>query len=371
VVLDEAQNIKNPSSETARSARKLDADMRLALTGTPVENRLAELWSLMTFVNPGLLGTLTSFDAHYERPIAMRPDGAVAAELRSLVGPFILRRTKRDVLRELPPKTEVERVCILGMQQRRAYDGLALAVRESVRTNMDRRGDARVQLSVLTAILRLRQMACDPRLVDPTAPPEHSVKRAAFLDLVRELVAEDRRALVFSQFVELLQLWRKDLDELKIAYEWLDGSTLDRDAAVDRFQNGTAPLFLISLKAGGAGLNLTAADTVIHCDPWWNPAVEDQATDRTHRIGQTRPVTVLRLVAQGTIEHKVGLLKRSKQELASAILTGDAQPLNDVDLDLLLSDVDVDPDLPNDAEPPDHLAPDAESQAVITDDKRT
>ena len=194
---------------------------------------------------------------------------------------------------------------------------------------------------MLTAILRLRQMACDPRLVDPTVPATESAKRAAFLELVRELVAEGRRALVFSQFVELFTLWRSDLDHEKIAYEYLDGASTEREAIVDRFQNGSAPLFLISLKAGGAGLNLTAADTVIHCDPWWNPAVEDQATDRAHRMGQARAVTVVRLVAQGTIEDKIALLKTKKRELALAVI-GDGSDeaalhgITDEDVQLLL-----------------------------------
>jgi len=349
IVLDEAQNAKNPASATSRAVRQLDAELRLALTGTPVENRLSELWSLMTFANPGMLGTARDFDERYERPIGLRPDGAVAAELRAAVRPFILRRTKAQVLVDLPPKTEIERACVFGLRQKRAYDALSLAVREAVRTNTDRRKDARTRLAVLTAILRLRQMACDPRLVDPQARPEDSAKRAAFLDLVRELVSEDRRALVFSQFVELLTLWRQDLDAAKVPYEWLDGSTTTRDAVVDRFQNGTAPIFLVSLKAGGAGLNLTAADTVIHCDPWWNPAAEDQATDRAHRIGQTKPVTVIRLVARGTIEDKIALLKGKKRELSAAILGAAGEgasgedplgALTNDDIDMLLGEAD-------------------------------
>jgi SNF2 family DNA or RNA helicase len=227
------------------------------------------------------------------------------------------------VLTDLPPKTEVIRECVFGARQRRLYDALSIALHEAVGERERRRKDARTRLSVLTAMLRLRQLVCDPRLVDPSVSPDDSAKRIAFLDLVRELVSEDRRALVFSQFVELFTLWRADLDRLGIAYEYLDGSTTDRDAVVDRFQSGDAPLFLISLKAGGAGLNLTAADTVILCDPWWNPAAEAQATDRAHRPGQSRPVTVIRLVAEGTIEDKLGLLKRTKRDLADAVLEPD------------------------------------------------
>ena len=321
-VLDEAQNVKSATTATARAAQRLCSDMRLALSGTPIENRLGELRAIMSFANPGMLGTSAEFDERFERPITNDPRGIVAEQLRALVRPFVLRRTKADVLLDLPPKTEVERSCVLGLRQKRLYDALALTLREAVRKNIEKRGLARSRLSVLTAILRLRQMACDPRLVDSTVPAAESAKRAVFLELVRELVAEGRRALVFSQFVELFTLWREDLDREKIAYEYLDGSSVGRAAIVERFQQGEAPLFLVSLKAGGAGLNLTAADTVIHCDPWWNPAVEDQATDRAHRMGQARAVTVVRLVATGTIEEKIGALKGKKRELAAAVIAG-------------------------------------------------
>lgn len=319
VVLDEAQNVKNDLSQTARTALGLDAEMRLALTGTPVENRLDELWSIMNVVNPGMLGTKADFEQRFTRPLSMRPDGELAAHLRTILRPYVLRRTKSEVLDDLPAKTEVDRPCTLDDRQRRLYDALAFTLRESVKRNLEKRGLARSRVSVLTAILRLRQMACEPRLIDPTAPASASAKRVAFLELARDLVASGRRALVFSQFVGLFELWRQDLDRERISYEYLDGRTTDRDGAVLRFQTGDAPLFLISLKAGGAGLNLTAADTVIHCDPWWNPAVEDQATDRAHRIGQRQHVTVVRLYAEGTIESKIVLLKKQKRELAASL----------------------------------------------------
>ncbi|AKV04749.1 Helicase, SNF2/RAD54 family [Labilithrix luteola] len=353
VVLDEAQNVKNASAATTRAAARLDADMRIALSGTPVENRLTELWSIMSFANPGMLGTASDFEERYETPISNFPDGTVAEELRGIVRPFVLRRTKAEVLSDLPPKTEVERPLVLGHRQKAHYDALAFAVREAVKTNIEKRGLARSRLSVLTAILRLRQMACDPRLVDPTLPATDSVKRAAFLELVRDLALEGRRALVFSQFVELLTLWRQDLDRMGIRYEYLDGASTDRDAIVERFQTGDARLFLLSLKAGGAGLNLTAADTVIHCDPWWNPAVEDQATDRAYRIGQTKPVTVIRLLTAGTIEEKVGLLKSKKREIADAIMGSDAEGLGTLDEDDLrglLGDAEGDADTEADEE---------------------
>ncbi len=345
-IVDEAQNVKNAGSEASRAARRLDAEMRLALSGTPIENRLRELWSIMSFVNPGMLGERGAFEERYERPLGDRRDGAASDELRVLVRPFILRRTKAEVLVDLPPKTEVVRACVLGLRQRRLYDALALALREAVKRKIEKRGLARSRLSVLTAILRLRQMACDPRLVDPAANPADSAKRAAFLGLVRELVAEGRRALVFSQFVSLFALWREDLEREKIAYEYLDGAVGDREAVVERFQHGDAPLFLVSLKAGGTGLNLTAADTVIHCDPWWNPAVEDQATDRAHRMGQAKPVTVVRLVAGGTIEEKIDVLKEKKRELALAVLggsrdSGEFHGLTENDVRLLLEGIGV------------------------------
>ena len=349
-ILDEAQNVKNASAMASRAARRLEAEMRLALSGTPIENRLTELWSIMSFANPAMLGERVAFEERFERPITNRPDGALAEELRALVRPFVLRRTKAEVLPDLPPKTEIDLACIFGLRQKRLYDALALTLREAVKKTIETRGLARSRLSVLTAILRLRQMACDPRLVDLAVPAAESAKRAVFLDLVRELVAEGRRALVFSQFVELFTLWRVDLDREKIAYEYLDGSSTNREAIVERFQDGSAPLFLVSLKAGGAGLNLTAADTVIHCDPWWNPAVEDQATDRAHRLGQERAVTVVRLVARGTIEEKIGALKEKKRELALAVIgqehgEGEARALHgltDEDVRLLLDGIGVD-----------------------------
>jgi superfamily II DNA or RNA helicase len=340
-VLDEAQNIKNASSATARAARRLDASMRLALSGTPVENRLGELWSLVSFANPGMLGTARAFETRFERPIATDRESPLAQQLRSIVRPFLLRRTKNDVLPDLPPKTEVDRIVTLGKRERRMYDALAHTLRASVAKDVEKR-KGQTSFSVFAALTRLRQMACDPRLVGATELPD-SAKRTAFLELVRELVAEGRRALVFSQFVELLTLWRRDLDAEGIAYEYLDGSTTRREEVVARFQEGAAPLFLISLKAGGAGLNLTAADTVIHCDPWWNPAVEDQATDRAYRIGQNKPVTVVRLVARGTIEDKILSLKATKRALTRAVIGDEASALDGLtadDIRLLLGDAD-------------------------------
>ncbi len=296
----------------------------------------------MDFVNPKLLGTLRDFENRYEAPITHDGDPAAASRLRSVVRPFVLRRTKREVLTELPPKQEVTRVVSLSAGQRKLYDAMASILRDEVGREVKAKGTGRSAFHVLTALLRLRQMSCDPRLVDPAAEPSLSAKRETFLELVRQLKDEGRRALVFSGFRQLLELWRADLDKEGIAYEYLDGTTTDRDARVHRFQTGTATLFLISLKAGGTGLNLTGADTVIHLDPWWNPAVEEQATDRAHRMGQTRSVTVYRLVAEGTVEEKIQSLKARKRDLADAVVREDQgalRGLSEDDVRMLLGEI--------------------------------
>ena len=347
-ILDEAQMVKNADTEARRAAGRLDAEMHLALSGTPIENRLRELWSLASYANPGILGTIKSFETRFERPLATDRASPAAAELRAVIRPFLLRRTKDDVLQDLPPKTEIDKFVTLTPADKRKYDALAHTLRASVAKDLEAKGPGHHSLSVFAALTRLRQMACDPALIDASLATGRSAKREIFLELVEELVAEGRRALVFSQFVKLLTLWRAELDAKGIAYEYLDGSTTHRDRAVDRFQNGTAPLFLVSLKAGGSGLNLTAADTVIHCDPWWNPAVEDQATDRAHRIGQTKPVTVVRLIARGTIEEKILALEAKKRDLVDQVISSDAGALTGLtteDVQRLLGDAeDVDED---------------------------
>ncbi len=333
VVLDEAQNIKNIDATTTKAARALRAHVRLALTGTPIENRLAELWSIMDFANPGMLGTQKRFETRFEKPIAAAAlagsnspknieAGVVASRLRALIRPFVLRRTRAEVLDDLPPRQEMDLLCPLTKAHRHLYDALAVVLRNEVQEFMRRDPAAGRGVAMFTALLRLRQMACDPRLIERSTEIVGS-KRGVFLATVRQLVAEGRRALVFSQFTELLKLWGDDLAREGIAYEYLDGETVQRDAVIERFQKGAAPLFLLSLKAGGAGLNLTAADTVIHCDPWWNPAVEEQATARAHRLGQSRAVTVYRLVARGTVEDRVEGLKHKKRTLADAVISAD------------------------------------------------
>ncbi|MBL8684727.1 MAG: DEAD/DEAH box helicase [Myxococcales bacterium] len=349
VIFDEAQFLKNAASVTAESARALRAGTRLALTGTPVENHLGELWAILDLVNPSMLGTARDFEQRYAKPIASR-DEVSTARLRTITRPFVLRRTKREVLRELPEKEEITRVVPMTAKQRALYDGMAALLREDIERDVRAKGVGASALNVLTALLRLRQVACDPMLVD-TAHENASGKREAFMELARDLAREGRRALVFSQFVSLLSLWRESLDREGIRYVYLDGATTDRDRRVRDFQEGDAPLFLISLKAGGTGLNLTAADTVIHLDPWWNPAVEEQATDRAHRMGQTRKVTVYRLVSEGSVEEKIQKLKAHKKELADAVVreqTGALAGLSEEDVRMLLGEadgaaIDVDP----------------------------
>ena len=343
VILDEAQHIKNPLSATAAAAKRLKARRRLALTGTPIENRLSEIWSIFDFVSPGLLGPLQKFEERFARPIA-DGDHKTAARLRATIHPFILRRTKQEVAKDLPSKIETDQICELAPEQKALYGQIAREVRAQVMGEVDKVGIAKAHIHILAGLTRLRQAACDPRLLGlPRAfGDEDSGKLMALRELVEECEAGGHKVLVFSQFVSMLHLIRDALDKDGIRYEYLDGTTKDRAERVERFQEDpTITVFLISLKAGGTGLNLTAADTVIHFDPWWNPAVEDQATDRAHRIGQSKVVTAYRLVAKGTIEEKILQLKAKKRELVSSVLMEDAgggKKLTKADLEELFSD---------------------------------
>ena len=321
VVLDEAQAIKNPDSQTARAAYALPASFRLALTGTPVENRLEELWSLMHFANRGLLGGRSDFADRHGRPIADGQPGAAAA-LRQRVRPFLLRRLKQDVAPELPPRTDAVLRVDLGDGERAVYDAVRAATRKDVLALME---DGKGVMKALEALLRLRQAACHPALV-PGQTAETSSKVDALLEALETAVAENHKALVFSQWTSLLDLIEPALERAELPFVRLDGSTRDRGDVVARFQaEDGPPVMLVSLKAGGSGLNLTAADHVFLCDPWWNPAVEAQAADRTHRIGQTRPVFVYRLVAADTVEERILALQDSKRALMDAALgDGDA-----------------------------------------------
>ena len=339
-ILDEAQNIKNPLSATARAAKRLKALRRLALTGTPIENRLSEIWSIFDFVSPGLLGPLDKFEERYGRPID-NGDAKAASRLRATIHPFILRRTKAEVAKDLPEKIESDQFCELTGEQSSLYGAVLKEVRAQVMGEVERQGMAKSHIQILAGLTRLRQAACDPRLLG--LPREFgdvdSGKLVALRELIQTSVEGGHRVLVFSQFVSMLTLIRNAMEEDGVAYEYLDGSTKDRHARVENFQREDGPpVFLISLKAGGSGLNLTAADTVIHFDPWWNPAVEDQATDRAHRIGQTKVVTTYRLIAKGTIEEKILELGGKKRELVGAVLSedvGGAKKLTKGDLEEL------------------------------------
>jgi non-specific serine/threonine protein kinase len=321
IILDEAQAIKNPLSQTAKSVRRLASLYRLALSGTPVENSLSELWSLFAFLNPGMLGPYSRYAASFIRPIEKERSEARIGVLRDLTHPCILRRTKGQVAKELPPKTEVIIKVPLLPRQRSLYEMTRDACRASIMRAIDDQGLAQSRLHVLQALTRLRQICCHPLLVDPSFKGD-SGKFEAFEELVENVVAEKHKALVFSPFVSALDLIRKRLCGRAIRHEYLTGQTANRQIPVDAFQaDPDIPLMLISLKAGGVGLNLTAADYVILFDPWWNPAVENQAADRAYRIGQTRPVFVYKLIAQDSVEERVLELQKAKRELVDALLT--------------------------------------------------
>jgi len=339
VILDEAQAIKNASTESAKAARLLNGRHRLALSGTPIENHLGELWSLFEFLNPGMLGSASVF-----RPgkgAAEKLDGETREFLARALRPFILRRTKAQVARDLPEKVEQTLFCTLEPAQRALYDELRDHYRFALLGRISSEGLEKSKMHILEALLRLRQAAIHPGLIDPKREDEPGAKMDLLLDQLREVIEADHKALVFSQFTSMLALIRRRLDAENIRYEYLDGKTKDRAAPVERFQNDPeVKLFLVSLKAGGLGLNLTAAEYVFLLDPWWNPAVETQAIDRTHRIGQTRSVFAYRLIAKDTVEEKVLQLQASKRDIADAIINQDGSVLQNLraeDLEILLS----------------------------------
>jgi superfamily II DNA or RNA helicase len=339
VVLDEAQAIKNPDSQVARAAYALSAEFRIAMTGTPVENRLDELWSLMHFANRGLLGGRREFDAEFARPVADGMPGA-AANLRQRIRPFVMRRRKAEVAPELPPRTEATLKVVLDERERAVYDAVRAATQDELVASMsgtDEKGFS--VMKALEALLRLRQAACHRGLL-PGQKADTSGKVEALLESLETAAADGHKALVFSQWTSLLDLIEPALNNAGIPYTRLDGSTRDRGEVVDRFQSEDGPpVMLISLKAGGTGLNLTAADHVFLCDPWWNPAVEDQAADRAHRIGQDRPVTIYRLIAVDTVEERILDLQEKKRALGEAALGdgGAAASLTKEDLMALLA----------------------------------
>lgn len=326
LILDEAQNIKNPKAKATQIVHQLQAEHRLCLTGTPMENHLGELWSMFHFLLPGLLGDPLSFRHLFRTPIERDQDTDRRNALHRRIKPFMLRRTKENVVAELPEKTEIVRSIELNGAQRDLYETIRLTMNEKVRKEIADKGLARSQIIILDALLKLRQVCCDPRLLKMSAAENvtESAKLQALMDMLPEMIEEGQRILLFSQFTSMLSLIETELKQRNISYSKLTGQTRKRAEAIELFQSGTVPLFLISLKAGGVGLNLTAADTVIHYDPWWNPAVEQQATDRAHRIGQTKKVFVYKLISAGTVEEKIQELQMRKQQLADAMLDGKA-----------------------------------------------
>ena len=339
IILDEAQAIKNAASESSKAARLLNGEHRLALSGTPVENHLGELWSLFEFLNPGMLGGAAVFQIAGDT--LRKPDQETRELLAKAIRPFILRRTKDQVARELPAKIEQTLYCELDAEQRKLYNELRDHYRGTLIHQVEREGIGRSRIRILEALLRLRQAACHPGLIDPKRARDPSAKLEALLPQISEVIEEGHKALVFSQFTSLLAIVRKELEASHFPYEYLDGKTRDREACVNRFNEDLdCRLFLVSLKAGGVGLNLSAADYVFLLDPWWNPAVEAQAIDRAHRIGQTKTVFAYRLIARDTVEEKVLELQKTKRDLADAIIRADARlvsNLNREDLQLLLS----------------------------------
>ncbi|WP_454780585.1 DEAD/DEAH box helicase [Legionella sp. WA2022007384] len=326
LILDEAQFIKNARTKTTQIIQQLHATHRLCLTGTPLENHLGELWSLFHFLMPGLLGDAKQFRLWFRTPIEKYADLGRREVLTKRVQPFILRRTKNQVARELPPKTEMTRTIEIVGSQRDLYEAIRMSMEKKVRDAIAKQGLGKSHILLLDALLKLRQVCCDPRLLSlPAAEIAHgtSAKLEALMDLLDNLVGEGRRVLVFSQFTSMLQLIEDELRARNYDYLKLTGQTVHRQAMVEKFQEGKTPVFLISLKAGGTGLNLTRADTVIHYDPWWNPAVEDQATDRTHRIGQENPVFVYKLITSGTVEEAILGMQEKKRLLVEGILSAD------------------------------------------------
>lgn len=346
LILDEAQIIKNPKAKAAQLVRLICANHRVCLTGTPMENHLGELWSLFDFLMPGFLGTEKQFNRYYRQPIEKHSQFAKSQALAKRIAPFLLRRRKQDVATELPMKTEIVRKVELEGSQRDLYETIRVAMNARIQQEIAQRGIARSQIVILDALLKLRQVCCDPRLLklDAAKQVQESAKLELLMELLTELVEEGRRVLVFSQFTSMLAIIEQRLKHQKIKYVLLTGATRDRESPIRLFQSGSVPVFLISLKAGGTGLNLTAADTVIHYDPWWNPAVENQATDRAYRIGQDKPVFVYKLVSENTVEERIQAMQLRKQALAEGVYGQQQaveQGLNMDDLSVLFEPIDA------------------------------
>ena len=329
LILDEAQNIKNHKSKAAQYLRAIKSEHRLCLTGTPMENHLGELWGLFDFLMPGFLFNNKFFNDNFRTPIEKEQDMQKQRLLNTRIKPFLLRRTKDEVATELPPKTEIIQTAPFGKKQAALYESIRVAMDKQVQDAIKDRGFGRSHIMILDALLKLRQVCCDPRLVKLERAKEvkESAKFEMLFDLLLEQLEEGRKILLFSQFTSMLTLIEERLKQEKIAYTKLTGSTRKREEAIERFTSGEVPLFLISLKAGGVGLNLTQADTVIHYDPWWNPAAENQATDRAYRIGQDKPVFVYKLIVENTLEEKIIELQKKKQALADNVYQNKADAI--------------------------------------------
>jgi len=327
LALDEAQHIKNPGAQVTQAVATLRARHRLCLSGTPVENHLGELWSLFHFLMPGLLGSLDTFRSVYQTPIEKNGSEAKRAALARRVGPLILRRTKHDVAKELPPKTEILHEIEMSEAQKDLYETVRSTMDKQVRQALAIRGQ-QAQIVFLDALLKLRQICCHPRLLKERASEASSAKFDYLVDLLQIFREEGHRVLLFSQFTSMLDIIEAHLVAKGMSYLKLTGETKDRQGLVERFQGGEGEVFLISLKAGGTGLTLTGADTVIHYDPWWNPAAQNQATDRAYRIGQDKPVFVHKLICRNTVEERIQQMQGKKDDLATDLLSGATTSLN-------------------------------------------
>ena len=336
IILDEAQKIKNPNTKATQIIKMLNSDYKLALSGTPIENHLGELWSIFSFIMPGFLGSLKTFKKIFANPIEKEKNFEKQQLLNRKIHPFILRRTKEKVLNELPEKMEIVKYAEFSEKEKKLYESIRMIMDKKVRDAITQNGLAKSQILVLDALLKLRQICCHPNLlkIDEAKNLKHSSKLEMFLELVDELLSENRKILVFSQFTSMIEIIKENLDKLNIKYSTLTGSTKNRDEVIEEFKSGKTNLFLISLKAGGVGLNLTEADSVIHYDPWWNKAVQNQATDRAYRIGQNKNVFVYKLVVRNTIEEKIIELQNRKAKLSEIYENNEKIEVNEL-LDLL------------------------------------
>lgn len=339
IILDEAHHIKNRKTKVATSVRKLNADHRLCLTGTPMENHLGELWSIFDFLMPKFLGSEKEFKTQYRTPIEKEENKERSDALAYRIAPFLLRRTKSEVAKELPPKTEIIQSVGFNEAQQDLYESIRLSMHKKVRSEITKKGINKSQFIILDALLKLRQICCDPSLLKIEGEREEieSAKLEMLMEMLPEMVEEGRRILIFSQFTSMLAIIEKRLQTLDIGYAKLTGSTRNRDEQIDKFQEKHVPVFLLSLKAGGVGLNLTAADTVIHYDPWWNPAAENQATDRAYRIGQDKPVFVYKLLVENSVEETIFQMQKDKLSLVQSMYQKPSDDELDVDKPFKLS----------------------------------